>query len=195
MWDHRTLTKPLRRRELIAAVLRAIAPVNGLPAKGDTAKPFPVERSESPSTGADEGKIAKVLRILVAEDNVVNQRVTMFQLKKLGHKVEIAGDGLEVLEAIERTDYDVILMDCQMPEMDGYETTKRIRHNKRHQDIRIIAMTANAMKGDREVCLAAGMDDYISKPTAPNDLSIALAQVQVRATRSKAITESSPFGH
>ena len=105
----------------------------------------------------------------------------MFQLKKLGHKVEVAGDGLEVLEALERTEYDVILMDCQMPEMDGYETTKRIRLNNRHRDIRIIAMTANAMKGDREICLAAGMDDYVSKPTAPNDLSKALSGVHVRA--------------
>jgi CheY-like chemotaxis protein len=67
-----------------------------------------------------------------------------------------------------------------MPEMDGYETTKRIRQNKRHRDIRIIAMTANAMKGDREVCLAAGMDDYVSKPTAPADLSNALSHVQIR---------------
>jgi len=189
------LTKPLRRRELIAAVLRAIAPLTELPANGPTTHPHPVERSEPGSAGADDGKATKVLRILVAEDNVVNQRVTMFQLKKLGHKVEIAGDGLEVLEAIERTDYDVILMDCQMPEMDGYETTKRIRHSKRHRDIRIIAMTANAMKGDREVCLAAGMDDYISKPTAPNDIGIALSRVQVRVPRSKPVAEPSSSTH
>jgi CheY-like chemotaxis protein len=79
-----------------------------------------------------------------------------------------------VLEALERSEYDVILMDCQMPEMDGYEATKRIRLNKRHQRIRIVAMTANAMKGDREACLAAGMDDYVSKPTTPEDLRTAL---------------------
>jgi two-component system sensor histidine kinase/response regulator len=189
------LTKPLRRRELIAAVLRAIAPMAELHADRDVPGADPGERSGAISAGVEASKPTKVLRILVAEDNVVNQRVTMFQLKKLGHKVEIAGDGLEVLEAIERTDSDVILMDCQMPEMDGYETTKRIRHSKRHRDIRIIAMTANAMKGDREVCLAAGMDDYISKPTAPNDLGIALSLVQSRNLRHAPVPESSPSVH
>jgi PAS domain S-box-containing protein len=175
------LTKPLRRRELIAAVLRAIAPVVGKQAGDSPAFASPLEDAGIPAAESQGSRRSRTLRILVAEDNVVNQRVTMFQLKKFGHKVEIAGDGLEVLEAIERTEYDVILMDCQMPEMDGYETTKRIRQSKRHRDIRIIAMTANAMKGDREACLAAGMDDYVSKPTAPKDLTEALSHVQVRA--------------
>ena len=176
------LTKPLRRRELIAAILRSISPVAERRAEGNESRDMQaVNPAGEFLSVTDTEKPGRILRVLVAEDNVVNQRVTMFQLKKLGHKVEVAGDGLEVLEALERTEYDVILMDCQMPEMDGYETTKRIRLNNRHRDIRIIAMTANAMKGDREICLAAGMDDYVSKPTAPNDLSKALSGVHVRA--------------
>ncbi|HEU5079269.1 MAG TPA: response regulator [Opitutaceae bacterium] len=169
------LSKPIRRQQLVASVARAL-----LRPDADAAKTAMQARSE-PAQSADIFGSAedrsRVLRVLVAEDNVVNQRVTLFQLRKLGHKVEIASDGLEVLEALERSEFDVILMDCQMPEMDGYETTRRIRANSRHAKIRIVAMTANAMKGDREVCLAAGMDDYVSKPTAPADLAAALKRV------------------
>jgi CheY-like chemotaxis protein len=120
----------------------------------------------------------KALRILVAEDNVVNQRVTALQLQKLGHKTDIAANGLEVMEALERAKYDVILMDCQMPEMDGYETTRRIRADERYDKIKIVAMTANAMIGDREACIDAGMNGYVSKPTRLEDLEIALKEVQ-----------------
>jgi CheY-like chemotaxis protein len=102
---------------------------------------------------------------------VVNQKVALLLLRKLGYEADLAADGLEVLDALQRQPYDLILMDVQMPEMDGLETTRRIRHlGSLAQQPRIIAMTANAMQGDRAQCLAAGMDDYISKPMRIQDL-------------------------
>ena len=170
------LTKPLRQNELIAAMVEAVRPK------------LPGERNGLVASATPENKIADLaagetnarsLRVLVAEDNPVNQRVTVLHLKKLGHKTNIANDGWEVLDALERAEYDVILMDCQMPEMDGFEATRRIRASARHSKIHVIAMTANAMKGDREACLAAGMNDYVSKPTATEDLRQALNRVPV----------------
>jgi signal transduction histidine kinase/CheY-like chemotaxis protein len=112
------------------------------------------------------------LRVLIAEDNLVNQKVAIRTLDKLGFRCEIAANGKEALEALERTRFDVVLMDCQMPEMDGFEATKRIRESEQGKErhIPVIAMTANAMAGDRDACLQAGMDDYIAKPFNPSDL-------------------------
>ena len=103
------------------------------------------------------------MRILIVEDNPVNQKLTERVLSKLGYQSEIATNGLEALEAVKKQQYDLVLMDVQMPEMDGLEATRLIRKLLSTQPI-IIAMTANAMQGDREACLQAGMDDYISKP-------------------------------
>jgi CheY-like chemotaxis protein len=115
------------------------------------------------------------LPVLIAEDNTVNQKLAVRLLEKLGYRADVAANGLEAVAAVQRISYAVILMDCQMPEMDGFEATKVIR--ERHsQHVPIIAMTANAMQGDRERCLAVGMDDYISKPIKPEDLKAALGR-------------------
>ena len=119
------------------------------------------------------------IRILLAEDNVVNQKVAIHLLDRIGYRADIAANGLEVLEILRRQSYDVVLMDVQMPEMDGLEATRRIcRDLPASQKPRIIAMTANAMQGDREKCIESGMDDYITKPVRREELAIALSKCQ-----------------
>ena len=111
----------------------------------------------------------KEIKILLAEDNRVNQMVFLSVLQKLGYGASLAINGLEALKALDKDDYDLIFMDCQMPEMDGYEATRQIRAGKWHQP-RIIAITANIMHGDDEICRGAGMDDYMSKPVRTENL-------------------------
>jgi CheY-like chemotaxis protein len=121
----------------------------------------------SSSIGASPEKRSMLppMNILIAEDNSINQKLIVRILKILGEEVDIANNGLEALNAALKKKYDIILMDIQMPEMDGYEATHRIRSDvsKAHQPV-IIAMTANALQGDREKCMEAGMNDYMSKP-------------------------------
>jgi CheY-like chemotaxis protein len=120
------------------------------------------------------------LRILLAEDNAVNQKLAIKLLSQMGYRADIAGNGLEAIEAIERQKYDVVLMDVQMPEMDGLEASRQICARwPRGERPRIVAMTANAMQGDRERCLEAGMDDYVSKPVRVGELINALNRVQI----------------
>jgi len=118
----------------------------------------------------------KPVRILLAEDNIINQKVALGLLQNLGYGADVANNGLEALAALDLRPYDVILMDCQMPELDGYETTQRIRERPDCTSMRIIAMTANAMRGESEKCLEAGMDDYLSKPVRLESLRDMLAR-------------------
>ncbi|NNJ10390.1 PAS domain-containing protein [Chloroflexales bacterium ZM16-3] len=118
---------------------------------------------------------SRTLRVLVAEDHMVNQQVALRMLEKMGYQADLAENGLEVLDALRRRDYDVVLMDVQMPHLDGMDATRRLRQTlPDDRQPYIIAVTANAMSGDREQCLAAGMDDYISKPVRRADLETAL---------------------
>ena len=124
------------------------------------------------------------LRILLAEDNAVNQKLALRLLQQMGYRADLASNGLEAIESVERQPYDVVLMDVQMPEMDGLEATRRIAARwPAGERPRIVAMTANAMQGDREACLAAGMDDYVVKPIRVDALVEALKQVEARHGR------------
>ncbi len=144
------LTKPVRRRQFHECLAKVMSEQVARPA------PKPV----APMAPTPNGRA----RILVVEDNLVNQKVTLLMLAKLGYSGEVASNGKEALEALARSSYDAVLMDCQMPEMDGYQATREIRSGEKGRRIPIIAMTAGAMRGDEEKCLEAGMDDYVAKP-------------------------------
>jgi len=161
------LTKPARASQLRAALCSALGTIRALP------------RRSAAQLALDESFAARLpLRILIAEDNGVNQKVMLKLLARGGYLADVAGNGIEVLDAVERVPYDVVLMDVQMPEMDGLEATRRLRAGRAAGDAvrtpHVIALTANAMREDRAVCLAAGMDDYLSKPVRPEDLFAAL---------------------
>jgi len=123
----------------------------------------------------DVGRPSISLRILVAEDNLVNQRLATRLLEKRGHFVTVAATGCEALAALEKSSFDLVLMDMQMPEMDGFEATAAIRKKEKPgTHLPIVALTAHAMKGDREKCIAAGMDGYLAKPIRPEELDAVL---------------------
>jgi CheY-like chemotaxis protein len=129
-----------------------------------------------PQAGAPEGES---LRVLLAEDNIVNQKLGMRLLEKMGHRVTLAADGEKAVRAHATGSFDVILMDVQMPEMNGLEATAQIREREKatNQHVAIIALTAHAIQGDRDRCLAAGMDDYLSKPIHPDTLAEKLENI------------------
>jgi two-component system, sensor histidine kinase and response regulator len=158
------LTKPVRRAALLETIAGVFTARDGQPVVVD-ADPAPVR--STPLVGAG--------RVLVAEDNPVNQLVIQGMLDKRGYEYDIVGDGSEALARLDAGDYVALLMDVQMPKVDGYEATARIRERERQgEHLPIVAMTASAMDGDRERCLAAGMDDYISKPVRPDQLDAVL---------------------
>jgi signal transduction histidine kinase/DNA-binding response OmpR family regulator len=142
-----------------------------------------VSMRAAPVSGLDRELAARhPLRILLAEDNPVNQKLALRLLERMGYVADVVGDGLAALAAVEADGFDVVLMDVQMPDLDGLEATRRIRRLRRDdRGPHIVAMTANAMEGDREACLAAGMDDYIAKPIRPEALQASLMAVRPRA--------------
>lgn len=173
--------KPVRRAHLfegLCRVLRGDAPM--LPASELEAVLVTEPVDE---VGDDQVLRPGIKPVLLVEDNPVNQDVALRQLKRLGYLVRLAGNGREALEIVQQEDFAMVLMDCQMPEMDGYESTARIREWEQKQGrarMVIVAMTANAVQGDSEQCLAAGMDDYLSKPVPIEQLQQMLAKWQVQ---------------
>jgi two-component system sensor histidine kinase/response regulator len=171
------LVKPVKQSRLFDCLVDAI---------GHKSAEHVFTKTASPTASSSPFAPAATARVLLAEDNAVNQRVALAQLQKLGYVAEAVANGQEVLKALEAQPYDLIFMDCQMPIMDGYEATQEIRRREQEDfqagrgrpRIHIVAMTANAMQGDREKCLAAGMDDYVSKPVRADDLQAALTRWQ-----------------
>jgi signal transduction histidine kinase/DNA-binding response OmpR family regulator len=174
------LLKPIRQselREAIARVLGANKPEGVIP----LITRYSLQDAREPGSS---------LKVLLAEDNAVNQRLVVRLLEKRGHRVAVAENGLEALAALKKEDFDLVLMDVQMPEMDGMEATAAIRKGEKRtgEHVAVIALTAHAMKGDREKCLAAGMDGYLTKPIRPQELDDALeACVKNRQAKMSAL--------
>jgi CheY-like chemotaxis protein len=171
------LAKPVKASQLYNALVKALAEHVQQPEAGEA-----VPEVGKPATSS--------LRILLAEDNAVNQQVALRLLDQLGYRADVASNGLEVLDALERLPYDVVLMDVQMPELDGLDASRRICERwPANVRPRIIAMTANAMAEDRGACFAAGMDDYIAKPIRPSELGKALSRARPLGDTRAASTE------
>jgi two-component system sensor histidine kinase/response regulator len=165
------LTKPVRQSQLFDC-LTMVFSKRGVSAISSASAPNLVTKHT-----VTEGKKISHRRILLAEDNIVNQKVAIQQLQKLGYRADAVANGREAIEALSRIPYDLVLMDCQMPEMDGYEATTEIRRTEvTPKRTPIVAMTAHALEGDREKCIAAGMDEYITKPVKPEALRQVLAR-------------------
>ncbi len=157
------LPKPVRRRDVAEALVKAESEPSSFDCLSDA--PPAAVASDRPVEDRIHGAPTGGLKVLLSEDNMINQNVAMAILSKAGHRVDIANDGREALAAVAREDYDVVLMDMQMPVLDGLEATREIRALEGEKArTPIIAMTANAMPGDKERCLSAGMNDYVAKP-------------------------------
>jgi PAS domain S-box-containing protein len=161
------LTKPLKASQLYETLVAVL---------GAGAAPATAAAGSTPQRPSEELP-RQLLRILVAEDNAINERLVLLLLQKLGYGAEVARTGAEAVEAVRARPYDVVLMDVEMPDLDGLEATRRIRAEPQHrQTPTIIAVTANAMQGDRDACLAAGMDEFLTKPIRLEELDAALAR-------------------
>jgi PAS domain S-box-containing protein len=170
------LSKPVRQSQLFDCLVEVVSAAAG-EKQTSSAPPRLITRHSLQERKKLSGKL-----ILVAEDNIVNQKVAVRQLRKLGYRADAVADGREAVEAVLRISYDLVLMDCQMPELDGYEATAEIRRREgTTKHTTIVAMTANALQGDRDKCLAAGMDDYLSKPVRPAELAQVLQRVFIRS--------------
>jgi two-component system, sensor histidine kinase and response regulator len=170
------LTKPVRKSQLFDCLTAVLSKSPVVPESSNPLKTAPADLITTHSLREAKGVSHKL--ILLAEDNVVNQKVAIRQLQKLGYRADAVANGREALEALSRISYDLVLMDCQMPEMDGYEATAEIRRLEgRGRHTPIVAMTAHALAGDRERSLAAGMDDHITKPVKPEELSTVLERL------------------
>ena len=172
------IAKPVRQSQLFHCLTSVISQSTVVtePASVDKAAAIVTKHSLA------ETKPTSNKLILVAEDNIVNQKVAVRQLQKLGYRADAVANGQEALEALGRISYDLVLMDCQMPEMDGYEATAEIRRREgASKHTPIVAMTAHALEGDRVKCIAAGMDDYISKPVKPEELGRVLENLLASA--------------
>jgi CheY-like chemotaxis protein len=169
------LLKPVRARLLARAVERLCAPQG--PGGFLTRDVLVYDAASAPRATQAGPAEFEGRHVLVVEDNATNQKVVRRLLEKLGCTVTIAGNGLEALDRLAGAAFDLVLMDCQMPEMDGFEATRQIRRSDRgHAAIPIVALTANAMASDREACLDAGMDDFVTKPVRPEELGQALGR-------------------
>jgi len=160
------LCKPIWESSLREALMLVLHDKGASPPVESSHATAPISPPAPPS--ASKG------RVRVVEDNATNQLVALAILQKIGHQVDVVAGGVDAIDMLRRSDYDIVLMDCEMPNLDGYETTRRIRresYSARNPHIPIVAMTANAMQGDRERCLAAGMDDYLAKPVEPEKLA------------------------
>ncbi len=171
------LTKPVHEKKL----LDCLCAVLGSPASGSPetlGAPLPAQARVVTSEALSETRFRMRPRILLAEDNLVNQRVAVRMLQKLGCSVDVTPNGRDVLDAVRSHEYQLVLMDCQMPDVDGYEATRRLRAAEKESGRRlpVIALTANAMPGDQERCQASGMDDYLAKPVKLSDLERVLAR-------------------
>jgi CheY-like chemotaxis protein len=162
------LTKPIKQSQLFDTIAGIFTTMRAQE-----------EKPEVDRIKLDPGMAARhPLRILLAEDNAVNQKLALRLLQQMGYRADIASNGIEAIESVERQTYDVILMDVQMPEMDGLEATRQIVKRWPDHHPRVIGLTANAMQGDRDLCIAAGMSDYITKPIRVNELVDALYKIE-----------------
>nr|WP_299491767.1 response regulator [Acaryochloris sp. IP29b_bin.137] len=167
------LNKPIKQSQLYSALVKSL-----------TGNEVKTQKSTVPQLDT-EMAARHPLKILLAEDNPVNQKLGVLILAKMGYRADVVGNGLEVLQALKRQPYDVILMDVHMPEMDGLTATTHICQSAMPEERpRIIAMTANAMQGDREKCLDAGMDDYVTKPINIQELVVALEKSKSRTSKT-----------